>query len=141
MSTQPPPDQPAKSSNELAQERTDLALERTIIAEERTLMAWVRTSVSLIGFGFTIFKFFQYLRSSEDVTGVRVRSPRNLGLTLIALGTVALIMAVITHRRNLRRLGAEDPGYQWSLAVIVSLILALIGLLAFISILIHVGPF
>jgi putative membrane protein len=44
---------------------TQLAVERTTLAHERTLMAWVRTSVSLISFGFTIYKFFQYLRESE----------------------------------------------------------------------------
>ena len=41
---------------------TKLAVERTRLAYERTLMAWVRTSTSLISFGFTIYKFFQYLR-------------------------------------------------------------------------------
>jgi putative membrane protein len=72
---------------DLAQQRTDLAVQRTIIAAERTLMAWIRTSISLIGFGFTIYKFFQYLRQSENVVGaVRPHSARNLGLTLIALG-------------------------------------------------------
>jgi uncharacterized protein DUF202 len=28
-------------------------------------MAWIRTSLSLITFGFTIFKFFEYLATSE----------------------------------------------------------------------------
>ncbi len=64
---------PVPTSNELAQqrttlagdrthladERTSLALDRTRLAHERTLMAWVRTAVSLISFGFTIYKFFQ----------------------------------------------------------------------------------
>jgi putative membrane protein len=34
-----------------------LALDRTRMAAERTLMAWVRTALSMIGFGFTIYKF------------------------------------------------------------------------------------
>ena len=37
---------------------TRLAIQRTRLASERTLMAWIRTATSLIGFGFTIFKFF-----------------------------------------------------------------------------------
>ena len=44
----------------LAEERTDLAVERSVMAAERTLMAWIRTALSMIGFGFTIYKFFQY---------------------------------------------------------------------------------
>ena len=38
-----------------------LAVQRTIQSEGRSLLAWVRTSLSLIGFGFTLFKFLQYL--------------------------------------------------------------------------------
>ena len=39
---------------------TRLAVERTRLAYERTLMAWVRTATSLISFGFTVYKFFQF---------------------------------------------------------------------------------
>ena len=46
---------------------TRLALERTRLANERTLMAWIRTCTSLIAFGFTIFKFFQYLDEDKGV--------------------------------------------------------------------------
>jgi len=44
---------------------TKLAIERTRLAHERTLMAWVRTATSLISFGFTVYKFVQYLRESQ----------------------------------------------------------------------------
>ena len=39
---------------------TRLAVDRTRLAYERTLMAWVRTATSLISFGFTIYKFFEF---------------------------------------------------------------------------------
>jgi putative membrane protein len=32
-----------------------LAIERTMLAADRTILTWVRTSLSLIGFGFTIY--------------------------------------------------------------------------------------
>src|SRR4249920_1334073 len=87
----------------LAEERTDLALQRTIIAADRTLMAWIRTALSMIGFGFTIYKFFQY-QSEEIAAGniSRPQTPRNLGLTLVALGTLALAGAAWEHRRFLK---------------------------------------
>jgi putative membrane protein len=44
---------------------TALALDRTLLAYDRTLMAWVRTATSLISLGFTIYKFFQYLREQR----------------------------------------------------------------------------
>src|SRR5712691_12413771 len=90
----------------LAEERTDLALQRTIIAAERTLMAWIRTAISMIGFGFSIYKFFQYL--PEEVAAGNIRNPqapRNLGLTLIALGTLALVAATWQHWNFLKSVG------------------------------------
>jgi len=80
---------PKDRATVLAEERTDLALRRTVIAADRTLMAWVRTSLSMIGFGFTIFKFFQYM--PEEIAAGNVRrphAPRSFALTLITLGTL-----------------------------------------------------
>ena len=58
----------------LAEERTDLAFHRTVIAAERTLMAWIRTALSMIGFGFTIYKFFQY--QAEEIAAGNIRRPQ-----------------------------------------------------------------
>ena len=63
------------TSNELAQERTDLALERTLMAADRSLMAWVRTSLSMISFGFTIYKLLESLQQSGGHV-IRDHSPR-----------------------------------------------------------------
>src|SRR5580698_11604384 len=92
----------------LAEERTDLALQRTIIAAERTLMAWIRTALSMIGFGFSIYKFFQYL--PEDIAAGNIKrpnAPRNLGLTLIALGTLGLAAAAWQHRAFLKTIAGS----------------------------------
>ena len=92
----------------LAEERTDLALQRTLIAAERTLMAWIRTALSMIGFGFSIYKFFQYL--PEEVAAGNIRrpqAPRNLGMSLIALGTLALIAATWQHWTFLKKIGSS----------------------------------
>src|ERR1700683_5844856 len=99
----------------LAEERTDLALQRTIIAAERTLMAWIRTALSMIGFGFTIYKFFQY-QADEIASGkiARPNAPRNLGLTFIALGTLALSGAAWQHRQFLKSLGRSDNTHNIS---------------------------
>jgi putative membrane protein len=48
------------STAPLKPDSTELAVDRTWLAHERTLMAWVRTATSMISFGFTIYKFFQY---------------------------------------------------------------------------------
>lgn len=83
----------AKSSNELAQDRTDLAVDRTLMAASRSLMAWVRTGLSMIGFGFTIYKFL----SSGDNPGWSSEDPAQAGLFLIGLGIISIIFGAIEY--------------------------------------------
>jgi putative membrane protein len=126
----------------LAQERTDLALERTIIASERTLMAWIRTALSMIGFGFSIYKFFQYLPEEIAAGNIqRPQAPRNLGMSLIALGTLALAAAAWQHRNFLNRLGAPRHRHVWSVSFVVAMAVILIGLITFYGVLLRHGPF
>jgi len=72
-----------------------LAINRTAMASERTLMAWVRTSFSMIGFGFTIYKFLHAAVEKGVAARMRPQGPRNLGLALVCLGTVSLVVASI----------------------------------------------
>jgi putative membrane protein len=126
----------------LAEERTDLALQRTIIAAERTLMAWIRTALSMIGFGFTIYKFFQY--QADEIAAGNIRhpqAPRNLGLSLITLGTLALAAATWQHRNFLRKIGASQMDNMISISVVVAMVVILIGLLTFYGVLLRAGPF
>ena len=138
-----PVDAPQKDKGTLlAEERTDLALHRTIIAAERTLMAWVRTALSMIGFGFTIYKFFQYL--PQDIAAGNVRrpqAPRNMGMTLIALGTLALVAAAWQHRSFLNEVGASQKRHIWSISFVVAIFVVLIGVIAFCGVLVRSGPF
>jgi putative membrane protein len=126
----------------LAEERTDLALQRTIIAAERTLMAWIRTALSMIGFGFSIYKFFQYL-PEEIATGniQRPQAPRNLGMSLIALGTLALSAAAWQHRNFLKQIGASQARHVWSISFVVAIAVILIGIITFYGVLLRHGPF
>jgi putative membrane protein len=140
VTSQPAAAPPAKSSDALAQDRTDLALERTRFAAERTLMAWIRTAVSMISFGFSLYKFFEYLREAEmGGRAVRVHGPRDLGLTLIGLGTLTLLLASWQHHQLMRRLGGTGKG--WALAPVVALLVAAVGILAFLGVLLRTGPF
>jgi putative membrane protein len=135
--------EPAKDRGTvLAEERTDLAYQRTIIAAERTLMAWIRTALSMIGFGFTIYKFFQY-QADEIASGKiqRPNAPRNLGLSLIALGTLALAAAAWQHRRFLKSIGAYEKQHMISISVVVAMVVILIGLVTFYGVLLKAGPF
>jgi inner membrane protein YidH len=76
----------------LAQKRTDLAVDRTLMGAERTLMAWVRTGLSMIGFGFTIYKVLQAMLEEGIQLTPSIKGPRNIGLFLIAIGTLSAFM-------------------------------------------------
>jgi len=126
----------------LAEERTELALERTVMAGERTLMAWIRTSISMIGFGFTIYKFFQYLPEEVAAGNIkRPQTPRNLGMTLVGLGTLALLAAAWDHRRFLNRMGATEGRHLWSISFVVAIFVVLIGIITLYGIVLRHGPF
>ncbi len=65
---------------------------RTELSNLRTLLSWARTSVSMIGFGFTIYNFYRGFL--EDLASGRQDAARNLGLALVAAGTLAMIVAI-----------------------------------------------
>jgi putative membrane protein len=113
-----------------------------MIAGERTLMAWIRTALSMIGSGFAIYKFFQYL--PEDIAKgniARPQAPRNLGLTLIGLGTLALVAATWQHRTFLHVIGARKSRHVWSVSFGIALAVILIGCLVFYGVLLRHGPY
>ena len=115
-----------------------LAIDRTRLAAERNLMAWVRTALSMITFGFTLYKVLQAIQAQSTVP---VLHPRNAGLTLIGIGTFALIAASIQHWKYVRKLSTVQPHSPWDLALIIACLLALLGFLMFGGILFRSGPF
>ena len=109
------------------------ALESTRLAYERTLMAWVRTAVSLITFGFTIYKFAQYMQESQGVKVVRLVTPRAFGMTMISAGLFTLVMATVEHWQSRKRLQAQYTGMQMSIALVLAVWISALGILAFIA--------
>ena len=118
-----------------------LALDRTRLASERTLMAWVRTALSMISFGFTIYKFLQVVQEQSQVAALRPQAPRELGLTLIGIGTFAVIVASVQHWNYVKKLRPDQPCKIWDLTLVVACLIALLGLLMFGSILFRAGAF
>ena len=110
---------------------TRLALERTRLANERTLMAWIRTCTSLIAFGFTIFKFFQYLDTKEGVHRAVV-SPWVVGVLMILVGLVGLTLAWIQHRQSMKALQAEAGPMPYSISAIMAAFIAVVGVVALV---------
>ncbi len=118
-----------KLSDVLAQKRTDLAAQRTIMAADRSLIAWVRTGLSLIGFGFTIYKALQFLAEQGTALTFRKTGPRDIGLFLIFLGTGSLTLAILDYWKGMKTMGKEFPCSPWRTALFAAVGVALMGLL------------
>ncbi len=119
-------DSPLLSTNELA-------LDRTRLAHERTMMAWIRTSVSLISFGFSIYKFFDYFRGPNPVSQ-GVMGPRRFALFMIGTGLFVLAGAAVQHWLELRQLRKAGGQVPRSLATAVALLIFIVGILALITV-------
>jgi putative membrane protein len=116
---------------------TKLALDRTRLAYERTLMAWVRTATSLISFGFTIYKFFQFLREGKGPAAESVIGLRGFATLMIGIGLTALLLATVQHRRDRLALQTEYGALPYSLAQIVAALVGVLGVLGLLSVLLR----
>ena len=121
------------TSNQLAEERTDLAANRTLMAADRSLMAWVRTGLSMISFGFTIYKLLEGFQTKGSEV-FDTHSPRGVGLFLTGLGTVAIVMGTIEYWHRRRELLAYGKVSLWRPAFVMAMIMCLTGLFLFFGI-------
>lgn len=77
------------------------------MAADRTLMAWVRTALSMISFGFTIYKVLQGF-TDAGVHLAHPNSPRSVGLFLTGMGTVSMVLGTLEYWRSI----VKVAGYQ-----------------------------
>jgi len=106
---------------------------RVVLAAERTLLAWVRTSLAMMGFGFVVAKFGLFLRELAQVEGAAIKPDAGpslwIGGSLVVLGVIVNVVAATVHVQNIRGLVQGKP-YRvsaWSFVVLVTLIMAVIG--------------
>jgi putative membrane protein len=109
-----------------------LAIERTWLAHERTLMAWVRTATSMISFGFTIYKFFQFQADKGESTSHGLFSPRDFAMVMVSIGLVSLLTATISHRKDARRMSGALNG-RHSLAEVIAWLVSVFGFVVLFS--------
>lgn len=121
------------------------------MSADRTLMSVIRTSLSLIGFGFTIYQFFQHLRAENVLTGAH--AARNFGVALVYLGVLMILAGIAFHiqfmlalrnqRTEMTKSGLihGQSRFPVSYTLIVAFVLLLLGLAAIASVSFRVGPF
>jgi len=125
---------PATPTAETSLSSNDLSMVRTRLAIERTMMAWVRTAVSLISFGFSVYKFFDLSEKQVGPTGII--GPRRFAMLMIGTGLFALAAAVTQHWREkgaIRKAGDR----RFSLATVVAGLVAVLGVMALITVILR----
>jgi putative membrane protein len=113
----------------------NLPLMNTLMAADRTLMSWTRTSLSLLSFGFTIFKILQGFQEAESKIMIRSDTPRDAGLFLTAMGTLAMVMGTLEYWQTLKVLKQPRIFQRPRSPLIMAMIMSLSGVLLFVSIL------
>jgi inner membrane protein YidH len=141
-------------SMKLSIHNTELALDNSLMSADGTQMSIVRTSLALIGFGFTIFKFFQDVGKEAARSGAFGSPARNLGVFLVLLGMLLLMAGLLDRYRFVRALDRRrqilyDEGLLWapharkstSPNMVASVLLLLVGVLVLLGITVRLGPF
>ena|SRR5579862_6349041 len=119
--------------NPRARPRRDLGAMRTMMAADRTLMAWIRTALSLLSFGFTIYKILQEVEKSVALP--RDNSPRNIGILLGAAGTMAMVMGSIEYWQTLHELRQDHDFWYLRPALIMAALMSIAGVILIVGIL------
>jgi len=111
----------------------DLAFERTVLGENRTLMAWIRTAISLISFGFTIYKFFQETGAKAG-SAHRLFTPRKVGMAMILFGLLALLWGLMEHNSVMKRLKKSYPDAEESRSKWLAILVLIFGMVMFLGV-------
>jgi putative membrane protein len=138
-------------SVELSARRTGMSFQRTRLSADRTLMSVIRTALSLIGFGFTIYQFFQHLVEVDVLS--RARAPRSFGLGLVIIGVAMLLVGCAFHiqfmlglRHTRNELMADglihgQSRFPVSYTLVIALLLLVLGVATLASMAFDIGPF
>ncbi len=95
-------------------------------------MAWTRTALSMISFGFTIYKVLEALMTQGSVH--RPELPRDAGLFLTGLGTLAMLMGVIEYWLHIKTLQQLKHMHVFQPSFVMALIMSVVGISIFFGI-------
>lgn len=133
--------QMASGKQDSAKDSTDMAVDRTVMAADRSLMAWVRTALSLISFGFTIYKFLDYSREQLIATGKDlhgISSPKIVGLYMIGMGILSLVFGMLENINTIKEYRGRYSLRRRRYALFMAGMVTLFGLIIFLGIIFQV---
>lgn len=104
------PERSASQPEKLFGTTNELAKERNRAAAQRTINAWIGNGLSLIGVGVAIDQITQSLQrrfSNSDPATTQIAAEIT-SMTLIGVGLVLLVIAMIQHRLEIKTIERED---------------------------------
>jgi len=122
----------------IVQKLSIFALVRTILSSERSLLSWMRTVVGLFTFGFSLEKFTDYVGRGQEETEF-FDGPRILALSLVCIGLLAIVLALVMHKKRERRMTqlGLPPTSRFCLATTGAAALFAIGIATLIGIVLN----
>ena len=84
----------------------------------------------MISFGFTIYKFFEFEQRGMPVRR-GILTPRGFALIMVSIGIMALLLATISHRREIQTL-KSDGERRWLVEIVAAMIIVF-GLMVLLS--------
>jgi putative membrane protein len=127
---------PAEHGAHVAVLPADLGGVRTVLAADRTLMAWIRTSLSMLSFGFTIYKFIQEVEHANKVA--ISSSPRHVGMFLVGMGVMAMLLGTFSYWTTLNDVRRTEEFRLGRPVLLMALLMSIAGVAMFAGIAWHV---
>jgi putative membrane protein len=108
---------------------------RVFFAAERTLLAWLRTGLTIIALGFVVSRFGLFVQllatqSHGATPATRSSLSATLGVVFVIVGTLAIVVAAVQHRRFVATLPQADlpRAYSTVFALVLSLLVGTLGM-------------
>ena len=108
---------------------------RVFFAAERTLLAWLRTGLTIIALGFVVSRFGLFVRllalqTQSSPPPARSSLSAGLGVAFVIVGTLAIAVAAVQHKRFIATLPQTDlpPAYSRTFALVLSVVVSVLGL-------------
>ncbi len=96
-------------------------------------MAWIRTALSLLSFGFAIYKILQGFVESGQVLRT-ANTPQNVGLFMVGMGTLAILMGTIEYVQRFKELHLHQHFQLARAPFAMAVIMSITGVTLFFSI-------
>lgn len=105
---------------------------------EQTLLEWIQVGLTLIGLGFALGSVLAFMRS-EHYEKFIIKAVGFIGQLLIVVGVISIVLALVQHKHKIKCIKSKGCQYKapFNLSVYVGIMVSVLGVAAFVAILIH----